>query len=114
MRDSLPGWGPDGYSYPSVIEGGVGEASDPPAGTDQPADDIAHIINHFRFNRTVSFEVPNIYIILERRVTDREVFQEMEDSTSIRKVRRMSLVIRDVASYRGVPYIAGKLLKIST
>ena len=35
-------------------EGGVVEASDPPAGTDQPVDDIAHIINHFRFNRTVS------------------------------------------------------------
>ena len=35
-------------------EGGVVEASDPPTGTDQPVDDIAHIINHFRFNRTVS------------------------------------------------------------
>ena len=33
------------------------------------------------------------------------------NTTSIRKVRRMSLVIRDVTSYRGVPYIAGKLLK---
>ena len=54
LRDSLPGWGPDGYSYPSVNEGGVVEASDPPAGTDQPVDDIAHIINHFRFNRIVS------------------------------------------------------------
>ena len=56
LRD-IPGWGPDGYSHPGrppVNEGGVGEASDPPTGTDQPASDIAHIINHFRFNRTVS------------------------------------------------------------
>ena len=33
------------------------------------------------------------------------------NTTSIRKVRRMSLVIRDVTSYRGVPYVSGKLLK---
>ena len=32
-------------------------------------------------------------------------------TTSIRKVMRMSLVIRDVTSYRGVPYMARKLLK---
>ena len=58
LRD-IPGWGPDGYSHPGrspVNEGGVGEASDPLTGTDQPASDIAHIINHFRFNRTVSEE----------------------------------------------------------
>ena len=33
------------------------------------------------------------------------------NTTSIRKVMRMSLVIRDVTSYRGVPYMARKLLK---
>ena len=33
------------------------------------------------------------------------------DTTSIRKVMRMSLVIRDVTGYRGVPYMARKLLK---
>jgi hypothetical protein len=32
-------------------------------------------------------------------------------TTSIRKVMRISLVIRDVTSYRGVPYMARKLLK---
>ncbi len=57
LRDFYPGWGPDVYkdpSYPSVNEVGVVEASNPPAGIDQPVDDIAHIINHFRFKRTVT------------------------------------------------------------
>ena len=35
----------------------------------------------------------------------------LKKDTSIRKVMRMSLVIRDVTSYRGVPYMARKLLK---
>jgi len=35
----------------------------------------------------------------------------VSSTTSIRKVRRLSLVIHDVTSYRGVPYIAGKLLE---
>ena len=34
-------------------EEGVVEAIDPSAGTDRPVDDIAHTINHFRYNRTV-------------------------------------------------------------
>ena len=56
LQDKYPGWGPSGFS-PEIleeVEGGVDAENNADVGTDQPTDDIEHLVNHFKANGRVS------------------------------------------------------------
>jgi hypothetical protein len=56
LQDKYPGWGPSGFS-PEIleeVEGGVDAENNADVGTDQPTDDIEHLVNHFKENGRVS------------------------------------------------------------
>ena len=56
LQDKYPGWGPSGFS-PEIleeVEGGVDAENNADVGTDQPTDDIAHLVNHFKETGRVS------------------------------------------------------------
>ena len=56
LQDTYPGWGPSGFS-PDIleeVEGGVNVENNTDVGTDQPTDDIAHLVNHFKETGRVS------------------------------------------------------------
>ena len=56
LQDKYPGWGPSGFS-PEIleeVEGGVDAENNADVGTDQPTDDIEHLVNHFKETGRVS------------------------------------------------------------
>ena len=56
LQDTYPGWGPSGFS-PDIleeVEGGVNVENNTDVGTDQPTDDIAYLVNHFKETGRVS------------------------------------------------------------
>jgi hypothetical protein len=56
LQDKYPGWGPSGFSpeFLEEVEGGVDIENKADVGTDQPTDDIEHLVNHFKENGRVS------------------------------------------------------------
>jgi len=55
LQDKYPGCGPSGFCLEILDdEGGVDTENNADVGTDQPTDDIEHLINHFKENGRVS------------------------------------------------------------
>lgn len=55
LQEKYPGWGPSGF-LPEILEEveGVDAENNADIGTDQPTEDIEHIVDHFKENGGVS------------------------------------------------------------
>ena len=68
------GWAPTGYAIDSETkEGGIDEGNDPTAGTDQPAEGVEELINHFSKSGRVSeqdLRLHHMFLVAKYEVDD--------------------------------------------